>query len=151
MPQSLSKVLIHLIFSTKNRAPFLKDPQHRDALIGYLIGILKNLECPSLIVNGVEDHIHILCGLSRNITLAQLVEEIKRSSSRWAKTHDASLRDFYWQNGYAAFSVSESGVPAVRRYIENQAEHHRRVSFQDELRAFFHRHNVEFDERYVWD
>lgn len=110
MPQSLANVLVHIIFSTKNRMPFLKAKELCLAANGYLAGILRNLECPPLIVNSVEDHVHILCNLSRKIAIAKLLEELKKSSSTWLKTQNANLRDFHWQAGYGAFSVSQSNA-----------------------------------------
>jgi len=112
---------------------------------------LKNLNSPSLETNSVQDHVHILFLLSKNHSLAQVIAEVKESSSAWIKARDKWYRDFYWQGGYAAFSVSESRVDTVRRYIANQPEHHRKTSFQDELRALFTKNRVEYDERYVWD
>ena len=151
MPQSLAKILVHVVFSTKNRVPWLKRPEMREAMNGYLVGALKNLACPSLIVGSVEDHIHILCHLSRTMSMEKLAEEIKKTSSAWIKTEDRSLHDFYWQSGYGAFSVSPSNVEQVHHYIATQEEHHRRISYQDEFRAILARHDIEYDERYVWD
>jgi putative transposase len=151
MPQSLANVLLHVIFSTKNREPFLRAPGLRGEMHGYLAGALRNLECPALLVGGVADHVHFLCQLSRNRTIAELVKETKGESSKWIKTQDRSLSGFHWQNGYAAFSVSQSNATQVREYIANQEEHHRVGTFQEELREFFRRHEVEFDERYVWE
>ena len=150
MSQSLAKILVHLTFSTKERRPLIRD-QERDKLHAYVIGILKNLNSPSLETNSIEDHIHILFSLSKNHGLAKVVGEVKESSSSWIKTQDNWYRDFYWQGGYAAFSVSESQADTVRRYIVSQREHHSKKSFQDELRALFRKHKVEYDERYVWD
>ena len=150
MSQSLAKVLVHLTFSTKGRQPLIRDGE-RDQLHAYFIGVLKNLNSPSLETNSVQDHVHILFLLSKNHSLAQVIAEVKESSSAWFKTRDKWYRDFYWQGGYAAFSVSESRVDTVRRYISNQPEHHRKTSFQDELRVLFKKHRVEYDERYVWD
>lgn len=115
----------------------------RYAMNGYLVGALKNLDCPSLIVGSVEDHIHILCHLSRTMSMAKLVEEIKKRSSAWIKTEDRSLRGFYWQSGYGAFSVSPSNVEPVKYYIATQEEHHRRIPFQDEFLAILARHGIE--------
>jgi len=151
MPQSLAKILVHTIFSTKERRPFLRDKALREELHRYLGGILTNQDCQPLIIGGVEDHIHILSTLSRTITAADMVKEVKRSSSLWLKTKDSKLADFAWQNGYGMFSVSFSQVEPVRRYIAGQEEHHRKVSFQDEYREFLKRYEIEFDERYVWD
>jgi putative transposase len=151
MPQSLANVLIHLVFSTKNRYPFLRRSEIRDTMAGYLIGILENLKCPSLQVGVVEDHVHILCQLHRTMSVAKLVEELKTSSSVRIKEEGAELRDFHWQNGYGVFSISQSSAPQVKNYVANQEEHHRRMTFQDEYRAMLERHGIEFDERYVWD
>jgi REP element-mobilizing transposase RayT len=104
------------------------------------------------VIGGVEDHVHALFALSKNHPLKKIVEEVKKGSSKWMKTNDGTGNtDFRWQAGYAAFSVSQSNVPQVRNYIENQAEHYLRLSFQDELRQLFDRHGIEYDERYVWD
>jgi putative transposase len=151
MPQSLANVLLHVIFSTKNRAPYLENIELRSDLHAYLAGTLQSLDCPALIVGGVADHVHILCQLSRSISIAKLIQESKTESSKWVKEGDRSLSGFQWQNGYAALSVSQSNTPRVRQYIATQEEHHRSRSFQDELRIFLRRHQIEFDERYVWD
>ncbi len=150
MSQSLAKVLVHIIFSTKGRMPVIA-PEVRHELNAYIVGILRQLECPSILINSVADHVHILCCLSRTLALAKAVEEVKKGSSKWLKTKAAALRNFHWQNGYGAFSVSQSSVDEVRRYIANQEEHHRRVTFEEEFRAFLDRHGVAYDERYVWD
>ncbi|MBI3864360.1 MAG: transposase, partial [Planctomycetia bacterium] len=106
MPQSLANVLIHVVFSTKHRAPFLKSPALRGELTGYMVTTLQNIECPSLITGIVEDHLHCLCRLSRTISVAKLIEEMKTESSLWVKKHSEGTKDFYWQSGYGAFSVS---------------------------------------------
>jgi len=151
MPQSLSNVLIHVVFSTKNRQPFLRKPEVREAMKRYLIGTLQNIQCAPIIVNVVEDHVHILCNLNRTVSIAKLVEEVKTSSSVRIKEEGPQLREFHWQNGYGAFSVSQSNVEHVREYIANQEEHHRKLTFQEEYRLFLERHQIVFDERYVWD
>ena len=150
MPQSLSSILIHLIFSTKNREPFLT-PEIELELYPYLGSIFKAMQSPALIINGTSDHIHTLLLLSRVVTIADLVEEVKTGSSKWIKTKGREFRNFHWQSGYGAFSIGQSQVPTVRRYITRQKEHHRRVSFQDEYRKFLKVYEVEYDERYVWD
>ena len=150
MPQSLAKILVHIIFSTKGRTPVIA-PGVRPELDAYIVGILRQLECPSILVNSVADHVHILCRLSRTLALAKAIEQVKKGSSKWIKTKAAALRNFHWQNGYGAFSVSQSSVDEVRRYIANQEEHHRRVTFEEEFRAFLDRHGVAYDERFVWD
>lgn len=151
MPQSLSNVLLHVVFSTKNRRPFLRKPEFRDVMIGYLVGTLRNVNCPSIITDVQEDHVHILCNLHRTITIAKLVEELKTSSSARIKEESPALNDFHWQKGYGAFSVSQSNVEDVTTYIANQDEHHRRRTFQEEFRLLLERHGIEYDERYVWD
>ena len=151
MPQSLANLLVHLVFSTKDRRSHLQYRELRDPMHRYLAGISAKLECPAIIVGGAEDHVHLLARLARTIALADWIKELKRASSLWAKTKDPQWGLFQWQAGYGAFSVSQSQSAQVQRYIESQEEHHRRLSFQDELRGLFRRHNIAFDERYVWD
>jgi putative transposase len=151
MPQSLARIVLHFVFSTKNRVPFLKDLDRRSRLHAYLAGILQSLDCEPILINGVEDHVHILCNFSRTITVAGLVEEVKKSSSKWMKEQRPAYRDFFWQSGYGAFSVSQSNVEQVRAYVASQEEHHRKQSFQDEFRTLCRKHGIEIDERYVWD
>jgi len=151
MPQSLAKLWVHLIFSTKNRYPFLSDKPLRTDTHAYLATVLRNHECETLIVGGVEDHVRALFALSRNYSIADIVKEIKITSSRSIKEKSPTQKKFHWQSGYGAFSVSQSHLDQVTRYIERQQEHHRRVTFQDEYRAFLKKYNVEYDERYVWD
>ena len=131
MPQSLSAVYIHLVFSTKERRPFLKDRATREALHPYLGGISKTLDCPPIIVGGMEDHIHLLARFGRKITQADWVKELKRVSNLWLKEGARTYADFQWQGGYADFSVSPSNLERVKKYIANQEEHHRKLSFQD--------------------
>ena len=151
MPQSLSAVYIHLTFSTKDRRPFLRDKAVRDKLHSQMGGISKILECPSLIVGGVEDHVHLLCRFGRTVSQAEWVKELKRVSNGWLKEQGPGYTDFEWQGGYADFSVSHSNLEQVKHYIVGQEEHHRRMTFQDELRALLRKHEIEFDERYLWD
>ncbi|OGU31972.1 MAG: transposase [Ignavibacteria bacterium GWA2_55_11] len=151
MPQSLASVKLHIVFSTKNRYPFLVNKEIRAEMHAYLGGICKAQKCQPIIVGGVEDHVHILCFLSRIITIANLLQEIKASSSKWVKTKGSLLTKFSWQNGYGAFSVSEGHVKRVKNYIANQEEHHRRPTFQKEFRKFLDENDIEYDERYVWD
>ena len=148
MPQSLANILIHVIWSTKERRPLISDVV-RPGLHGYMAGILKHLESPALIINSVADHVHMLCQLSKNLAACKLVEEVKKNSSKWMK--EQGVIDFAWQNGYGVFSVSQSNADDVRKYIEGQAEHHRKRDFKDEFREFCRRYNVSLDERYVWD
>jgi putative transposase len=148
MPQSLAQIYLHIVFSTKDRRPFLSDVAIREELHNYLGGTCNKVECPVLRVGGVADHVHLLCRLGRTITTAQLIHELKRESSHWLK---AKVADFYWQNGYGAFSVSPNHVEPLRIYIANQEEHHKQVSFQDEFRRLLTKYGMEWDERYVWD
>jgi REP element-mobilizing transposase RayT len=150
MAQSLAKNLIHLIFSTKNREPFLT-PSIRPALFAYQAAILREWESPAIVIGGDSDHVHALFVLSKNLALCKVIEEVKKGSSKWLKTQDDAFASFYWQSGYGAFSVSQSNVAKVRRYIEGQVEHHRTVSFQDEFRLFLKRYAIEYNELYVWD
>ena len=150
MGQSLVKNYIHIVFSTKHRKPLIQQPIEAD-LHSYLGGICKNLECQPLIVGGYTDHIHILCMLSKKITLMKLVEEVKSHSSKWIKSKGAEYADFYWQNGYGAFSVNPAQVDRVIQYIATQKEHHGKKTFQNEYRAFLKEYLVEFEEKYVWD
>jgi len=150
MPQSLSSILIHLIFSTKNREPFLT-PEIETELYPYMASIFKAMKSPALIINGTPDHVHTLLSLSRVVTIADLVGEVKTDSSKWIKTKGREFKNFHWQNGYGAFSIGQSQVPAVKRYIARQKEHHSRITFQDEYRKFLKLYGVDYDERYVWD
>jgi putative transposase len=151
MPQSLAQIYLHVVYSTKGRRRYLQDPDLRAELHNYLGGTCCNLDCPSLTVGGVEDHVHVLCRLSRTCTVSDLVRELKRESSKWLKTKSPELADFRWQDGYGAFSVSPGHVEPLRIYIANQEEHHRTESFQDEFRRLLHKYGIEYDERYVWD
>ena len=148
MPQSLSRVLVHLVFSTKNREPLLT-PEVRDRAFEYLGGTLNGIDCPVIAVGGVADHVHLLFVLGRTVSVSQAVEEVKKESSKWAKKHVD--RRFNWQGGYGAFSVSASMVPRVVAYIAGQEVHHRRRTFQDEFRELLRKHGEKWDERYVWD
>lgn len=151
MPQSLAQIYLHIVYSTKLRKPYLQDPQLRKDCHAYLAGTCNNLRSPSLIVGGVEDHVHILCQLSKTMSASALIREIKRESSKWAKLESPRLKMFHWQNGYGAFSISPSHVDAIKRYIANQVEHHKTETFQDEFRRLCRKYGIEIDERYVWD
>jgi putative transposase len=150
MPQSLSKVVLHIIFSTKNREPWLES-NVRPRMHAYLATIYRDLGADCVRVGGVGDHVHIVTTLSRTLSQAQLIERIKKLSSKWIKTLDRRYRGFFWQSGYGAFSVSPSQLDEVLRYVEAQQEHHRTRTFQEEYRELLRRHGVDFDERYVWD
>jgi REP-associated tyrosine transposase len=151
MPQSLSVVYPHLVFSTKDRLPFLRNCKIRELLHAYLGEISKRLDCPPVLVGGVEDHVHMLVRFGRTITQAEWVKELKRVSNQWLKEQGVDLVNFEWQGGYADFSVSQSNLEQVKEYIARQEEHHRKMTFQDELRTLLRKHQVECDERYVWD
>ncbi len=152
MPQSLSKVLVHMVYSTKGRRPWLKDERIRKELYAYKATILRDsVDTPALIINGIEDHVHMLCLLSRKFAIMSVIEEAKTETSKWLKKQSSDLSDFAWQGGYGIFSVSESNCEQVKRYIAEQERHHRKMSFQDEFRLLCKRHGIEIDERYVWD
>jgi REP-associated tyrosine transposase len=150
MAQSLSNILLHVVFSTKQRRPWI-DPEIETELFKYLATIGNTLGCPSHGIGGADDHVHIACSLSRTVTVSKLVQELKQDSSKWIKTKGQRLGDFAWQNGYGAFSISQSQLDDLRGYIATQREHHRRISFQDEFRRICQRYDVTIDERYVWD
>lgn len=150
MPQSLAKIYIHVIFSTKNRQPLLAEGW-RDELFQVAGGVTNGIGCQSLIVGGVADHVHLLFQMSRVISLGDAVGRIKANSSLWINQTRGLRRKFHWQAGYAGFSVSQSNLETVRQYIHRQPEHHTRQSFQDELRQWLERYKIQWDERYVWD
>jgi putative transposase len=151
MPQSLSAVYLHAVFSTKERRRFLIEPSLRSEMHAFLGGVSKRLDCPSIIVGGTDDHIHQLIRLNRTVTQAEWVKEIKRTSSIWIKQREPKLHWFAWQAGYGAFSVSPADLDVVQEYIASQEEHHKKISFQDEYRMLLKQHGLEWDEEYVWD
>jgi len=151
MPQSHAQVWLHIVFSTKDRRPFLRDPSNREEMFRMLSHHVKENGCVSASVSGYTDHVHLLVGLSRTITIAKLVENIKTETSKWAKKSINHAQYFSWQSGYGAFSVSHSLRDAVDRYVRNQAEHHGTISFKQEYRKLCTKHGIEIDERYVWD
>jgi REP element-mobilizing transposase RayT len=150
MPQSLAQILVHLVFSTKNRKAWLAD-DIRDELHAYIGGIIENYKGTLIRAGSVPDHIHLLLAHPRTCAPADLVQEIKTGSSKWLKTKAAQYTDFHWQGGYGIFSVSPSHHSALEQYITTQAEHHRKVTFQDEYRRLLNKYGIPFDERYVWD
>lgn len=150
MPQSLAKIYVHLIFSTKNREPMV--PRHlHPTLHAYMGGILRELGCTALEINTEPDHAHLLFVLCRTASLSDTVGKIKTGSTNWLQEQLPILRNFHWRNGYGAFSVSQSSVAEVREYIRHQEQHHKAMTFQDEFRRFMNKHEMEYDERYVWD
>jgi len=150
MPQSIAYNYSHITFSTKNRYPFI-DKSIQGELFQYIGGICKKLDFKPVIIGGHKDHIHILCVLSRKVPLMKFIEEVKAHSSKWIKTKGSQYQKFYWQRGYGSFSVNPTEIDVVKLYIENQAEHHKQKSFQEEYLAFLKKYKVEYDERYLWD
>jgi putative transposase len=149
MSQSLARLLVHLVFSTKNRVPFLQSSQRRSEVHAYLTATVQGHDCEAIQVGGTADHVHLFFSLSRTITLAELVKKLKTSSTRMMR--EKGHGDFCWQTGYGAFSVSESNKQIVIEYIVNQEMHHRKMTFQEEIRALLKKHSMRFDERYIWD
>ena len=150
MPQSLSEILLHVVFSTKDRAQIIpKDLQ--PPLHAFLAGICRTAGCEALRVGGVSDHVHLAVRHSRTVTVATLIEDLKTTSSKWIKTQATGLNEFHWQRGYGAFSIGRSQLPALIHYIDAQPEHHRTKTFQEEYRTLLQRYAIAFDERYVWD
>lgn len=149
MAQTLTRLLVHVVFSTKDREP-LVTPDIETELYMYLCGIARNLQSPIVSIGGMPDHVHMLVVLSKNLALASLVQNLKQDSSKWIKSKGAAFGRFAWQAGYGAFSVGESQRSDVEAYINRQKQHHARMSFQDELRIILARYNIEFDERYLW-
>ncbi len=147
MPQSLAKILVHVVFSTKSRINLIH-PEIEADLYGYMHGIVRNNKSKLIIGNGTADHSHLLISLGKTIDIATLVGDIKRDSSVWMKQHEKA---FYLQDGYGAFSIGESQVPRVVKYIADQKQHHAKMDFKDEFRGLLGRYKVEYDERYVWD
>ena len=151
MGQSIAEVWLHIIFSTKQRYPFLSNAGVRSKMHAYLAGACRELNCPARIVNGTADHVHLLCRLRRTVTISSLVLGIKRPSSKLIKPRGGMLNKFAWQSGYAAFGVSQSRLKAVERYIFNQVRHHRKIGFKEELLCFLGGYEIGLDERYLWD
>lgn len=150
MPQSLSNILIHLIWSTKDRRPWL-EKGIREKTHAFLAGTVRQMDCEAYRVGGVADHVHLAVRLSRTLSVADLVKEVKIASSKWVKAQDSSLHDFAWQQGYGVFSVGMSQKERLLDYIDTQEEHHRTRPFQEEYRDFLKKYGIDYDERYVWD
>jgi len=149
MAHTYTSILVHAVFSTSGRAPLLTDDL-RPEMHAYLAGILRRLEAVPIIVGGATDHVHLLARLPADLVVSDCLRMLKTNSSRWAKQRWPQRRSFAWQGGYGAFSVSESKRGAVIRYIQDQQQHHRRISFQEEFLKLLTNHGVEFDERYIW-
>ncbi|HEX8566637.1 MAG TPA: IS200/IS605 family transposase [Pyrinomonadaceae bacterium] len=150
MPQSLFKILVHIVFSTKNRADLIT-PEIENPLFSYIHGIVENNGSRLIAAGGTANHIHLLISLGKKIDIPELIGDIKRDSSVWIKQQDAGFGNFYWQKGYGAFSVGQSQVETVVRYINRQKEHHKKQDFKSEFRALLMKYEIEYDERYVWD
>jgi len=150
MPQSLHVLSVHIIFSTKGRSPWLTE-DIRPRLWAYQSRILQNLECNSITIGGVSDHVHILCNLSKKYAPVKVLELVKKDSSKFIKTLDTNLAGFHWQDGYGLFSISPSHFQTVREYILKQDEHHRKETFQQEFLRILEKYRMEYDERYLWD
>lgn len=149
MSQSLSKLYVHIVFHTKYNQDFIKADVENE-LYAYLGGVLKENKCVPIAINGIENHVHVLCIQSKNIALATLLEELKRNSSRWIKTKGSEFSDFAWQGGYGGFSVSHSKVDVVKRYIQNPKEHHKSETFNEEYIRFLKEYGIEYDEQFLW-
>ncbi len=150
MPQSLSKVILQIVFSTKNREPWL-EPDVRPRMHAYLATVCRDLGAELVRVGGGADHVHIVTTLPRTVSQAEFIEQMKKTSSKWIKALDARYRGFFWQRGYGAFSVSLSQLDTVLDYVKAQQQHHRTRTFQEEYRELLRKHGIDFDERYVWD
>ncbi len=150
MSQSLSQIYVHIVFSTKHRKSYLSNKELRDRLYLYINKICQNHQCHLLVAGGVSDHIHLLLSLNKKMAVSKLVEKIKTSTSKWIKSISISLEYFCWQNGYGAFSVSQSNIDAVIKYINNQEHHHKTLSFKDELEKLLMAYKIKFDEKYLW-
>jgi len=150
MPQSLVKMLVHVVFSTKNRVNLITS-EIEEGLFGYMHGIVENNKSKLILANGTMNHVHLLISLGKVISISELVGDIKRDSSVWIKTQNSLFKNFHWQEGYGAFSVGQTQVEDVMKYISDQKEHHRKKSFENEMRGFYRKYGIDFDERYVWD
>jgi len=150
MPQSITFNYSHITFSTKNRFPFI-DKNIENEIFSYIAGICKNLEFTPIKIGGYKDHIHILCILSRKTTLMKFIEQVKSHSSLWIKKKGKEYEKFYWQKGYGSFSVNPTEIDIVVQYIENQENHHKTKTFQEEYLAFLKKYKIEYDEKYLWD
>lgn len=150
MPQTLVSLMVHVVFSTKHRADLIA-PEIEANLFAFMAGVLKNHDSRLLAANGTANHVHLLISQSKNIALSHLIQELKKSTSKWIKAQDIKYKNFHWQDGYGAFSIGESNVPALKQYIARQKEKHQKKSFEMELVEFLRKYGIEFDEKYVWD
>ena len=151
MPQSLAQIYVHIVFSTKDRRRVLTSEELRAGVHSYLAGVCREKASPALTVGGVEDHVHLLCRMSRVLSIADIIRELKKASSRWVKEIEPAMNEFSWQAGYGAFSVSPSHIDTLRTYIANQVQHHKDETFQDEFRRLCRKYRVDINERYAWE
>ncbi|MFW5852207.1 MAG: transposase [Bacteroidota bacterium] len=149
MAQSLSKLYVHMIFHVKNSSCKIRKDDSKN-LYAYMASIIKKNHSIPILINGVENHVHILCVMSKNIALSKLIEDVKRNSSRWIKTKDSYYRNFAWQGGYSGFSISPSLCDKTKTYIEKQEEHHKKMSFKEEYVLFLREYDIDFNEEYIW-
>ena len=150
MAHTFTNLLTHIIFSTKNRAPYI-NAALKSELFAYMGGIARELNGMALTINGMPDHVHLLVRLPPSISLSDFMRILKTNSSRWVHRKWPRWSEFAWQTGYGAFSVSRSAIEVVQRYIQDQEQHHKKLSFQEEIVAFLKRQGVEYDERFIWE
>jgi REP element-mobilizing transposase RayT len=150
MPQSFARLACHIVFSTKGRAALITEAIQK-GLYAYLGGIARNLKVPLIERGGTANHVHLLVEMARDVSVADVVRDMKANSTRWLRESDPMHGNFAWQSGYAAFAVSHSNVEVVAEYIRHQEEHHRTRTFEEEYVAFLQRHGLSFDDRYMWD
>jgi putative transposase len=150
MPSTFTNLLYHIVFSTKQREPLITE-DFREELYKYIGGIIRAEGGILIEIGGIEDHIHLLAKIKPSVSISEMLNKIKANSSKWINENDKAPRRFQWQEGYAAFTVSESQAPHVREYIRNQEEHHQKTSFQEEFIAILEKHGVSYDPRYIWD
>lgn len=150
MPQSIYKMLAHIIFSTKNRADLIV-PEIETGLFSYIHGIVEKNGAKLIIAGGTANHVHLLISLPKKIDVPELIGDIKRASSSWIKKQDTSFYNFYWQKGYGAFSIGQSQVSVLSNYIKRQKEHHVTRDFKDEFLSLLKKYEIEYDEKYIWD
>ncbi len=149
MASTYTSILLHIVFSTKNRVNLIA-PEIEPKLHNYMAGIVSNLECRQLCAGGTRNHVHLLVSMSKKITVVDFFEVLKKESSKWVKTQGALFDGFYWQEGYGAFTIGQSGVAALRKYIANQKKHHEAVSFEEEFLELLRRYEIPYDERHIW-
>lgn len=150
MAQSLADIIIHFVFSTKDRQPLIQSAVEEE-LYQYICGVCRNHRCPVISINGVEDHIHLLLQLDKTMSVSKIVSEVKSSSSQWIKTKGESYRNFSWQGGYGSFSVSRRNLEEAKNYLSRQKEHHKKLTFKEELLALLRQAKIPYDEKYLWD